>query len=627
MTPTTKLSGASASAVSQLRGALIILNLLLYTICPITANPALLGNRFHGPYFFNSTTGHFPTWPISPSAGSSLRTWTGTFTSGIPLKAVASMNANHEYAHATAWKPMHHGTHRLPNVTALALFFNARHHPTGMTREHANSTIPHEIRITTHRTANITAFVVAVNAKHRSTGISQGSVSSIMLNGTNYAAYTTPSITASPSVFNVTYPPADRTALASDIAMNITAGYHTTHQVANETSISSHLGRHSSLDHHRVIRVHATSESIGSSVSRNSPVMPASSSFYLSQSSSSHSSVSLSDGSRTSVSSSPPSRTPFLLSSSHNRPITSASESLSSDSPVMPASSSLHSAQSSSPHFPESSSDGSRISLSSSSPSRTPFVSLSPHDMTTTSASQSASTTLKSSATPTSSKATYQPSPHDHTDFSMPPGCTTAVLYDDYKVLLIPMKQIQTTRPPAVFSTSSSSSSSSSTTPQASAIDNRVIWIPKPDTNIIDETYKDHTPSANTGAIMLGVALGVFPTMLAISLPFFVFREKRKARAQAKAIDRAVAGTVEDAQVAFEESRNGKWTKRTVDFFGEFWTWFCVENADAEAKRFPSGPGLKIRKIVVSFTHLILGMTVPDHRDRVPRLLLIPFSA
>ena len=141
--PTWKLQRAIANTYAPLRGVLLILNVLLYAICPVSAVAALPRDPFGSPPYYNSTTLRFPKWHTgsfansslanSTTANSSLSTWGSTFTSGFRLVTFFSV-------HTAQGHPSSSGFHRLPfasqslqNISILPLSANLTHRRDGTT--------------------------------------------------------------------------------------------------------------------------------------------------------------------------------------------------------------------------------------------------------------------------------------------------------------------------------------------------------------------------------------------------------------------------------------------------------------------------------------------------------------
>ena len=114
-----KLQRAIAYAWAQLHGPLLILNLLLYFICPVSAVAALPQHHTRSPPFTSSTKFRLPKWHTSFIANSSLSTWGSTVISDSHLVTMNSVGATQGRPSSSQFHGFLAASHRPHNITIL----------------------------------------------------------------------------------------------------------------------------------------------------------------------------------------------------------------------------------------------------------------------------------------------------------------------------------------------------------------------------------------------------------------------------------------------------------------------------------------------------------------------------
>ena len=114
-----KLKRAVAYTWAQLYGPLLILNLLLYFICPVSAVAALPQHHTRSPPFTSSTKFRLPKWHTSFIANSSLSTWGSTFISDSRLVTMNSVGATQGRPSSSQFHGFLAASHRRHNITTL----------------------------------------------------------------------------------------------------------------------------------------------------------------------------------------------------------------------------------------------------------------------------------------------------------------------------------------------------------------------------------------------------------------------------------------------------------------------------------------------------------------------------
>ena len=114
-----KSQRATANAWAQSRGALLILNLLLYFICPVSAVAALPRDHFRDPPYSNSTIVHLSKWHTRFIANSSFGTWGSTFASGSHLMTMFPVDTAQGRPSSSQFQGFILASHRPHNVTTL----------------------------------------------------------------------------------------------------------------------------------------------------------------------------------------------------------------------------------------------------------------------------------------------------------------------------------------------------------------------------------------------------------------------------------------------------------------------------------------------------------------------------
>ena len=113
-----KSQRAIANTWAQSRGALLILSLLLYFICPVSAIAAPR-HHFRGPPFSNSTIARLPKWHTRFIANSSLSTWGSAFTSGSRLVTMFPVDTALGRPSSSQFQGFIVASHRPHNIAAV----------------------------------------------------------------------------------------------------------------------------------------------------------------------------------------------------------------------------------------------------------------------------------------------------------------------------------------------------------------------------------------------------------------------------------------------------------------------------------------------------------------------------
>ena len=114
-----KLQRAIAYTWAQLHGPLLILNLLLYFICPVSAVAALPQHHTRSPPFTSSTKFRLPKWHTSFIANSSRNTWGSTVISDLHLVTMNSVGATQGRPSSSQFHGFLAASHRPHNITTL----------------------------------------------------------------------------------------------------------------------------------------------------------------------------------------------------------------------------------------------------------------------------------------------------------------------------------------------------------------------------------------------------------------------------------------------------------------------------------------------------------------------------
>ena len=516
--PVRKLQRATASTYAPIRGVLLILNLLLYAICPVSAVAALPRDPPRGPPYYESTTVGTPRWHTgffgnssftnSSIANSSLSTWASTFTSGSRLVTLFSVHT-------------------------------AQGHP--------SSSEIHRIPFASHGPRNISALPLTANVTHRrdSTTPISPSPSRYLRPGhrTNSTSWSTPSIKSATPVYqeaNSSHHSTSNASPPASLSRNTTRAYHaiaTDLSLANRSSISSlpswsssgprslTPSSHSSSLHGNITRAHGNITAAGISFTKTSS-MPAG------------------------VSPTPLSPLPSRLQSFTSPPSPPYTSNL---IPVSGPSSIPTKARYAVPP-----------ASSSTNPSRSSL------------ASSQASITPKPSATPTPFVISDPSSSANNLTFSLPPGCKVSSFYDE-TFILIPTDRARMAYPhttalsgPLDSTVPQTPGPSSSSTSQAGAAGYPHTMPQKP-----PPTDQNPAPSKRTMEIALGICLGLFPTYLALPIAMLDFHNWRAARDRKEGRVRKIPkyDPAEEMLAILEDVTELKWNQRLATFLEDFRGW------------------------------------------------------
>ena len=536
-----KLQRAIANTWAQSRGALLILNLLLYFICPVSAIAAPPRHHFRGPPYSNSTIIRLPKWHTNYIANSSLSTWGSTFTSGSRLVTMFPFDTAQGRPSPSQFSGFIFASHRPHNITALPSATNVTYR-----RDITTSISP------SPKTRLKLGDKKATTTRH-STNISD--------NVTHYRNSTT-SMSLSPSRFP--------------------SSTNMTHHQDHTTSISPSPHRSLKLGDQEATTIHHSVD-----IASWSTTLSSNSTLVNHEASSSHHSVS--NISRPSFLSRNTTRT--------NQNITTADVSLAKTSSISPGSSSftLPSSSSSRSHSSKTSlhtSSFPKISGPSSLSSKTRFTLHPASSSTATSRSSLASITPKSSTEQNSSVTSGPSSSTNKLPFSLPPGCKLTAFGNETYVL-IPTERARKAHQqptqagaagygddplPSITSQAGAAgyddSPSPSTTSQAGVdrYDHGAKNPEKPDP--FDKRVIDDSPSAKTASIILGTMIGIVPTVLAFPIAWYEFSKWRLEKDEReKRIRKGPRNPAEEAQDVYATVKKGKWTERVALFLKDLWKW------------------------------------------------------
>ena len=580
--PARKLQRAIASPCSPLRGALLILNVLLYAICPVSAVAALPRDHFRSPPYSNSTTNYLPKWHNGSIANASLSTWGNTFASGPPLATGLLVDTTQGRPYISPSRGFRFASHSPHNFTALPWSANATH-LRGSTTSMSSSpsrcfksvdttqgrpyiSPSRGFRFASHSPHNFTALPWSANATHlrgsttsmssspsrcfKSVDTTQGRSYTSPSRGLHFASHSPHNITNLPWSANATHRQGSTTSMSSSPSRYLKFGGQkapTTHDSTNIASLSSKRSRSPGLAHHQ------------SSPSHQSASDPSRSSFASRSTTRAHSGTASTDVSLAIASSIP-------SGSLSSQPPSSSSRSKSFTTPHH---------TSNSPHLSGRSSSSSKTTLTSH-PARSP---------TSPSQSSSASITPRSSTTPTSS-VTSDPSSSSNTlPFSLPPGCTITTVGNETYVL-IPTERAR--KPYKQYTPSSSLSPSATAQAGAAGYNHGGGQPPDKPESFPDKVVDNDSPSTRSAAIALGVVLGVMPHMISVPIMWLRWREWRVKKYVGES-DAEPKSAAEECQVMYEAVKQGKWTKRLSLWFKDF-NEFCNFAPDKLATVDPPNP-------------------------------------
>lgn len=520
-----KLQRATPSTYAPLRGTLLILNVLLYTICPVSAVAALPRDSPRGPPYYESTTVGSPKWHTgfftnssftnSSIANSSLSTWGSTFTSGSRLVTLFSVHTAQEHLSSSEFHRLPFASHGPQNISALPLTANVTHRRDSTT---PMSPSPSRYLRPGHHGATTT--------RHHT-------------NLTSWSAPTLRSPTLVYQAANSSHHSASNASPPASLSGNTTRAYHdiaTDLSLANRSSMSSlpswsssgprslTPSSHSSSLHGNITRAHGNITAAGISLAKTSS-MPAGV----------------------------------------------------SPTPLSPLSSRLQSFTS--PLY-----TGNLIPVSgpSSIPTKVRYAVPPASSSTNPSRSSLASITPKPSTTPTPFVISDPSSSANNLTFSLPPGCKVSTFYDE-TFILIPTDRARMAYPhptnlsgpsdstvPQTRTTHRHPGPSSSTTSQAGAAGYPHTMPKKP-----PPPDSGPAPSKRTMEIALGICLGLFPTYLALPIAMMDFSNWRAARDRKEGRVRKIPkyDPAEEMLAILEDVTELKWNKRLALFLEDFRGW------------------------------------------------------
>ena len=554
--PVWKLQRAIANTYAPLRGVLLILNVLLYAICPVSAVAALPRDPFGSPPYYSSTTLRFPKWHTgsftnsslansttanSTAANSLLSTWGSTFTSGSRLVTFFSVHTAQGHPSSSGFHRLHFASQSPQNISIKPLFANMTHRRDGTTPMSPSPS--RYFRPGSHE---------ATTTRHY----------------TNLTSWSTPILSSSTLVHQEA---------------------NSSHHSASNASLPAFLGTNTTRAHHVI----ATADV---SLAKNSSMSSGISSTLPSW---------LSSGSRSFTPSSHSSSPHGNITRAHGNIIT-ADVSLTNNSSMSSGVSfaPLSPLSSRSPSFtsPLHTGSSSQVSGPSSFPSKARYGLPSASSSTNPSRSRSASITPKPSTTPTPSVTSNSSSLANNLTYSLPPGCKFAT-WENETFVLVPTERAKVAYPhstvtqagavgydddPAPYYPGPPPSSThqagaggynrgpaSSKTSQAGAA-----GYPHPTPPAKDpvpnfgKELGNHGPSSRTLEIALGIMMGFFPMVIAIPLIMWdierwrLEKDKKEGR-----IRRIPKNQAEDMQDIYDDIRNRKWNERLALWLDDFRGW------------------------------------------------------
>ena len=528
--PVWKLQPVTPSTYAPLRGVLLILNLLLYAICPVSTIAALPRGSPRGPPYYESTTVGSPKWHTgfftnssftnSSIANSSLSTWASTFTSGSRLVTLFSVHTAQGHPSSSELHKIPFASHGSRSISNLPLTANVTHRRDSKT---PMSPSPSRYLRPGHHEATTTGHHM------------------------NLTSWSTPSLRSPTRGYqeaNSSHHSASNASPPVSLRRNTTRTYHaiaTDLSLANRSSISSGISStlpswsssgprsltpssHSSSLHGNITRAYGNITVVGISLAKTSS-MPAD------------------------VSSTPLSPLPSRLQS-FTSPLYTSNLIPVSGPPSIPSKA--------------------RYAVSPASSSTNP------------SRSSQASITPKPSTTPTPVVISDPSSSANNLTFSLPPGCKLSTFYDE-TFILIPTERARMADPhPTALSGPSDSTvsqtrtahrhpgPSSSTTSQAGAAGYPHTMPKKP-----PPPDSGPAPSKRTMEIALGICLGLFPTYLALPVAMMDFSNWRAARDKKEGRIRKIPkyDPADDMLDIYEDVKNRKWNEKLALFLEDFRGW------------------------------------------------------
>ena len=528
--PVWKLPRAFANTYAPLRGVLLILNVLLYAICPVSAVAALPRDPLSSPPYYNSTTLRFPKWHTGSFANSSfanstivnsssLSTWASAFTSGSPLMTFFSVHAAQGHPSSSGFHRLPFASHNRQIISTLPLHANVTHR-----RDSATPMSPSPsryIRPGSHE---------ATTTRHY----------------TNLTSWSTPNL---------------------HISTLVHLEANSSHHSAGNASPPASLSRNTTRAYHDVATADlslANTSFISSGISSTLPSWSSSGPYsfaLLSHSSSLRGNITRAHGNITTADV-PLAKNSSMSSSVSSTPLSSLS------SMSQPFTSPLHTSSST------------QVSGPVSIPSKARYGLLLASSSTNSCRSSSASITPKASTTTTPSATSDPSSLANNLTYSLPPGCKFAT-WEDQTFVLVPTERARMAYPHPSFS----SGSSPSTTSQAGAAGYPHGKPPDKTSPSFDKQIGDSGPSAKTMGLALGLLIGLFPMALAVPIMMWDL-EKYRLEVDKKEgrIRKIPKNQAEDMQDIYDQIRNRKWNERLAVWLEDFRGW----NRQLSDIRFPT---------------------------------------
>ena len=512
--PVWKLQRATASTYAPIRAILLILNLLLYAICPVSAIAALPRDPPRGPPYYESTTVGTPKWHTgffsnssftnSSIANSSLSTWASTFTSGSRLVTLFSVHTAQGHPSSSEVHRIHFASHGPRNNSALPLTANLTRRrdstapispsPSGYLRpgHHEATTTGHRTNLTSRSAPSLggpTRVYQEANSSHHSTSNASPPAS---LNRNTTQAYH---------------------AIATDISL------------ANRSSVSSLPSCSTSGPRSLTQSSHLTSQH--GNITR------------------AHGNITVAGFALAKTSSMPAGVSPTPLS-----PLPSRSQSFTTPlytSNLIP------------------------VSGPSSIPTKVRYTVPPTSSSTIPSRCSLASITPKPSTTPTPLVISDPSSSANNLTFSLPPGCKVSTFYDE-TYILIPTDRARLAYP-ALNQTRTADrhpGPASSTTSQAGAAGYPHTLPKKP-----PPPKSNPGPSKRTMEIALGVCLGLFPTYIALPIAMLDFHDWRAHRDRKEGRVRKIPkyDPAKEMLDILEDVTELKWNQRVATFLEDLRQW------------------------------------------------------
>ena len=530
-----KLHRTIANTWAQSRGALLILNLLLYFICPVSAVAALPRHDFRGPSYSNSTIVRLPKWHTSYIANSSLSTWGNTITSGSRQLTMYPVDTAQGRPSSSQFQGFILASHRPHNITTLPSSANVTYR-----RDSTTSTSPSPGRYVKLGDQEATATPHSTNMS-ANTPHCRNSTTSMP-----------PSPSRLPSSANMTYCRNGTTSISPSPNRYLKLSNRettTTHRSTNITSLSTALSINYTLVNHEAGSSYHSVRNIYSP------------SFLSRNTTRTNYDITTADVSYARTSSLSPGSSSFTLPSS------SSSRSHSSRTPLQTSS------------YP-------KISGPSSSSSRTRFTLPPASSSTAPSWSSSASITPKPSTTQTPAVTSGSSSSTNKLPFSLPPGCKLTAFGNETYVLIPTERarkvhqQPNSSLGPSPSTTSQAGAAgydhdpSPSTTSQAGAAGyDQSVKNPK-EQDPFDKKVIDHSPSSKTASIILGTVLGIVPTFMAFPIMWYEISRWRLEKDEREGkIRKGAKNPAEEAQEMYNTVKKGKWTKRLASWIKDVGAW------------------------------------------------------